>query len=191
MKGTKQPAQSFTENEIAPSVKTSTLVLTDLGWFGIAWEGESVSRLTFGHATKRDAKSDLSEIAGGRPTRVDALRGPHRDLVDRVVDYASGAPSDFSDISLRLHPMTPFQAKVLRACRRIPWGQTRSYGDLAADAGSARAARAVGTVMASNRHPILIPCHRVIAANRQVGGFSAPGGSRMKMRLLKMESAAD
>ncbi len=76
----------------------------------------------------------------------------------------------------------------MAACRRIPWGQTRSYAQLAAVAGRPGAARAVGSVMAKNRVPLVVPCHRVIASSGQLGGYSAPQGLSLKRRLLAMES---
>ena len=94
---------------------------------------------------------------------------------------------DFSDVPLALDHLTPFGRRVVAACRRIPWGQTRSYGELAAECGSPGAARAVGSVMAKNRYPLIVPCHRVLAAGGELGGYSAPDGLKMKRRLLAME----
>jgi methylated-DNA-[protein]-cysteine S-methyltransferase len=75
------------------------------------------------------------------------------------------------------------------ACRRIGYGQTISYGQLAASVGAPGAARAVGTCMATNPLPLVVPCHRVIPAAGPPGFYSAPGGCRMKQRLLAMERA--
>jgi methylated-DNA-[protein]-cysteine S-methyltransferase len=94
---------------------------------------------------------------------------------------------DFSDVPLALDHLTSFGRRVVAACRRIRWGQTRSYGELASECGAAGAARAVGTVMAKNRYPLIVPCHRVLAARGALGGYSAPDGLRMKRRLLAME----
>jgi methylated-DNA-[protein]-cysteine S-methyltransferase len=79
---------------------------------------------------------------------------------------------------------------VLEEARRIPAGETVTYGELAARAGSPGAAREVGQAMARNRFPIIVPCHRVLAANGGFGGFSAPGGLESKARLLTIERAA-
>ena len=78
-------------------------------------------------------------------------------------------------------------SRVIAACRRIPWGETRSYGDLATECGSPGAARAVGSVMAKNRYPLIVPCHRVLAAGGDIGGYSAADGLVMKRRLLAAE----
>ncbi len=76
---------------------------------------------------------------------------------------------------------------MLRACARIPYGRTRTYGALAREIGAPRAARAVGGAMAANPIPLLIPCHRVLAANNRMGGFSAEGGVGVKRRMLELE----
>jgi methylated-DNA-[protein]-cysteine S-methyltransferase len=85
--------------------------------------------------------------------------------------------------------LSPFAVAVVQAARRIPVGETRSYGQLAMAAGRPRAARAVGRVMARNRTPLLIPCHRVVGSGGKLGGFSAIDGLRMKERLLQLEAA--
>ena len=84
--------------------------------------------------------------------------------------------------------MTPFQLCVANATRRIPYGTTVSYGQLASLAGYPRAARAVGTVMSQNRFPILIPCHRVLASGGKLGGYTSVAGVDFKSRLLGLES---
>jgi methylated-DNA-[protein]-cysteine S-methyltransferase len=91
------------------------------------------------------------------------------------------------ELPVELSYATEFQRRVLLACRAILYGQTRSYGDLAAQVGSPGAARAVGNVMAHNCVPLIIPCHRVVASQGQLGGFSAPRGLSMKRRLLQLE----
>ena len=84
----------------------------------------------------------------------------------------------------------PFQAAVLNACRRVKHGKTITYGQLAKEIGKSNAARAVGNALARNPLPLIIPCHRVLAANNKLGGFSAPGGKNLKARLLKHEQHA-
>lgn len=103
--------------------------------------------------------------------------------------YAAGEPVDFADVAVDLAHLTPTQCRVIEQCRRIPYGQTLTYGRLAALAGSPGAARAVGNVMAANRCPLVIPCHRVVQAGGQIGHYSAPAGRRMKLRLLEQEGA--
>jgi methylated-DNA-[protein]-cysteine S-methyltransferase len=84
--------------------------------------------------------------------------------------------------------LTPFQQRVVETVQGIPFGQTMSYAEVAERAGSPRAARAVGNVMAQNRTPMVVPCHRVLASGGRLGGFSAPGGTEFKRRLLALEN---
>jgi methylated-DNA-[protein]-cysteine S-methyltransferase len=105
------------------------------------------------------------------------------------VDFAEGKPDNFLDIDVNLPKMASFAISVIERCRRIAYGDTLSYSNLAAEVGSPRAARAVGNVMRSNRCPLIIPCHRVVHVDGSIGGFSAPEGASMKERLLQMERA--
>jgi methylated-DNA-[protein]-cysteine S-methyltransferase len=85
--------------------------------------------------------------------------------------------------------LSAFQNRVVRTCRRIGRGRVKSYGELASACGSPGAARAVGNVMATNRYPIIVPCHRVVGSAGSLGGFSARDGINMKRRMLEMEGA--
>ena len=108
-------------------------------------------------------------------------------LQRQIQRYFDGRPTDFR-IKLDLDGRTSFHQTVLRACATIPYGETLTYGQLAELAGHPGAARAVGSVMAGNTIPLIIPCHRVIAAAGRPSGFSAPGGPRTRHRLLQLET---
>jgi methylated-DNA-[protein]-cysteine S-methyltransferase len=82
-----------------------------------------------------------------------------------------------------------FDRSVLEETRRIPCGETRTYGEIASALGSPGAARAVGSALGRNSIPIIIPCHRVLAASGRSGGFSAAGGTSTKLRILEIEGA--
>jgi methylated-DNA-[protein]-cysteine S-methyltransferase len=159
---------------------------TELGWFGLCWSHEDVARVTIGH---RSAHAASRKLPSNHLVSLDSITSSQRDLVERLEDFATGDFVKFDDINLNFAHATPFQRRVLMACRRIRWGQTRTYAELANKAGSPRAARAVGTVMANNRFPIVIPCHRVVGSNDRLGGFSAPGGLTLKQRLLNNEDS--
>lgn len=172
-----------------------TLFATDLGWIGVAWHlnGEdgsptaelfSISRLTFGHRTRRDLLDhwQLNLRSTPKPS------GAQQTIVERISEYAAGKPSDLSDIPIAVSDRTPFQQSILRACQSLPWGTTVSYAGLARLADRPNSARAVGNVMATNRTPLIVPCHRVVASSG-LGGFTAPGGLDTKRRLLELESA--
>jgi methylated-DNA-[protein]-cysteine S-methyltransferase len=106
---------------------------------------------------------------------------------EALAAYFSGDFSRLDAIGIDRRGWTPFFSTVYRICRNIPAGQTLSYGELAQRAGSPRAARAVGQAMASNRLPLVIPCHRVLASGGKMGGYSGPGGTNTKRWLLALE----
>lgn len=110
------------------------------------------------------------------------------DVLDLLQRFAAGEPVDLKEVPIAVEHLSPFQQKVVKTCRAIKRGATLSYGEVAAKAGSSGAARAVGSVMRNNRTPLIVPCHRVVAAGGRIGGFSAPDGLVMKRRLLELES---
>ncbi len=157
--------------------------LSPLGWIALVGCGRRLQRLSFGHATREQALGAVGLRADGQvSTRWS------RALVRRIGDYAAGRPDDLRDVEVDWQTRSAFQRSVYEACRAIPYGQTRSYGQLAREVGAVGAARAVGNCMAANRIPLVVPCHRVVPASGRLGRFSAPGGVAMKRRLLKMES---
>jgi len=109
-------------------------------------------------------------------------------LQEQIAAYFEGAHVNFSrDIPLVLDGLSPFGISVLTACRNIEFGQTMTYGQLAKKSGRPNASRAVGSALAKNPLPLIIPCHRVIRSDGKLGGFSAPGGTNLKKRLLLNE----
>ena len=103
-----------------------------------------------------------------------------------IFEYIDGQLDSLEHIQLDLRNTSPFVAAAWSACRTIPVGETRTYGWLAAAAGSPLAARAAGQAMARNRFSLVIPCHRVIGSNGKLTGYGA-GGLRVKSKLLEME----
>jgi len=108
-------------------------------------------------------------------------------LIEASRDYFNCRWRDFSAVVCDLPAESSFAGKVLRACRGIPYGQTRSYHVLAEMIGQTDAARAVAATLSKNRLPLVVPCHRVTYADGRLGGFSAPGGTELKARLLELE----
>ena len=156
---------------------------TELNWMAGLWSGGALLKLVFGGANPQKAAKRLGvDPAWGQAETASMKRA--RSL---LVRFSRGQAVDLNSIPIDLGDRTSFQRKVLEECRRIPWGETLSYGELANRCGVARAARAVGTVMRSNRHPLIIPCHRVIAARGRVGGYSAHDGVATKQALLSQE----
>lgn len=158
---------------------------TRLGWMALLGEGDRLLQLSFGHRT-----SDAALAALDRETAAGAHRGDWKvRLREDLIDYAAGEHVDFSEVLIDVSYASDFARRVLAECRQIPLGETKSYAELAAAVGSPGAARAVGNVMAGNRHPLIVPCHRVVSSDGSIGHFSAPDGPRMKARLLAMEQA--
>lgn len=124
-------------------------------------------------------------LLGGDAKRTGPVPPYVDDLIENYRAYFSGRRVDFT-CDLDFNGATPFQQRVWRAARLIPYGETRSYKWVAARAGNEDAARAVGQALGKNPLPIIIPCHRVLAADGGPGGFT--GGLEMKRRLLKLES---
>lgn len=159
------------------------LFMSDLGWISTVGSGGVLHRVLFGFSSERAAWQALDRcgINGCRTRRWNPV------LADRLREFARGNPQQFDDVQVDLSSYTTFAREVLTACRQIRWGQTKTYAELAAACGSPGAARAVGNVMAANRFPLVVPCHRVVAAGGRLGGFSAPQGVQMKERLLGTE----
>lgn len=105
-------------------------------------------------------------------------------------DYFNRKSVDFSAVACDLSAMGPFGRKVLETARRVAFGQTLSYTALAELAGERGKQRAVAQALGANPVPLVIPCHRVLAAGGGLGGFSAPGGVDLKRRMLEMEKQA-
>jgi methylated-DNA-[protein]-cysteine S-methyltransferase len=161
--------------------------LTDLGWLAVAYWDERFAAITIGHPSAASAIAGLQVEAEWTGTDRRDLPAPIADVVDRLERYATGEVVSFADVPLDLSHLTEFQQKVVKACRKIGRGKTRTYGELAVAAGAPGAARAVGSVMAKNRLPIIVPCHRVVASGGSLGGFSAPTGLSLKQRMLALE----
>ena len=156
---------------------------TDKGWVGILASVSGLVRTTLPWPTPDEALADLGLKAGGIDPDILRLRDP----IDRIRAYFQGKEIEFPDV-LDYESSTPFQKRVWEATRRIPYGDTRSYADIAREVGVPLAARAVGRALSANPLPIVVPCHRVIASNGGLGGFG--GGLKMKGELLKMEGAS-
>lgn len=162
---------------------------SELGWMAVVWADRHLQRLTFGHPSRANALASL-EADGIIAARPDATPPDWiEDLAGRLQSYAAGNDERFDDVPVDLSHLSAFQTRVAKACRRIGRGRVRTYGELAASCGSPGAARAVGNVMAQNRYPIIVPCHRVVGSSGSLGGFSARDGVNMKRRMLDMEGA--
>ena len=152
------------------------------GFVGVAATDRGLHRATLPQPTHDEALGLLrDELLSGAQRDEEALP-PVVQLLER---FYAGEMVDFAELPLDLGDRTGFQRQVLEAVRRIPRGEVRSYGEVAAGIGHRGAARAVGSVMASNPVSIVIPCHRVVASDGSLAGFG--GGVEMKQALLALE----
>jgi methylated-DNA-[protein]-cysteine S-methyltransferase len=171
----------------SPALLSGVLFETRIGWIAVAGLNGLISDVRFGYRSERDLRDELvrRELIIDETTTLPKAFVRARDL---LMSFADGKQIDFTRLQLDLGKKTEFQKQIIEATRRIPYGKTLSYGELASEAGYPKAARAVGSVMSTNRIPLIIPCHRVIASGGKPGGFSAPGELTTKMQLLQMEA---
>jgi methylated-DNA-[protein]-cysteine S-methyltransferase len=156
------------------------------GFCGIAWNDVGITRFQLptgsAEATGRLLRRRAPGAEPGAPPPDVA------EAIAAVKRYFAGEETDFSALKLDLGEQDPFFARIYAAARRVGWGHTTTYGALAKELGAGpEAARDVGQAMATNPVALIIPCHRVLAAGGKLGGFSAPGGSRTKLRMLELE----
>lgn len=166
---------------------------TDLGFMALAIRSHgTLVRIWFDYpnesALRSAIKQRIDELGEGAASVEFDDRHP-QPLIRRFRAFARGTRDDFSDLSIETNWMTPFQRRVIHQARKIAYGGTMSYGELARRSGSPAAARAVGSVMAQNRFPLVVPCHRVVAGGRRLGGFSSVRGQATKRRLLQLEGS--
>jgi methylated-DNA-[protein]-cysteine S-methyltransferase len=159
---------------------------TEMGFCAIAWSVAGIARFQLpvksAEAAERLIRSRAPGAEPGAPPE------PVAAVIEAAKRYFRGEELDFSHAPLDLAGVDPFFVKIYAALRRVRWGATTTYGALASEIGAPReAARDVGEAMAKNPAPLIIPCHRVLAAGGRIGGFSAPGGSATKMRMLGLE----
>ena len=152
------------------------------GWVGISETAKGIDAIALPKGSKRAIESDLRAMSAepvepGESARLEVARR-------QLLDYLAGARSTF-DVPLDLSRGTPFQRNVWRVLQRVPYGKLRSYQWIAARVGGRHHARAVGNAVGANPLPIVVPCHRIVAQDASLGGFSC--GLPMKRKLLALE----
>ncbi len=152
------------------------------GWMGISESDKGIRSIVLPKGSKRAVESELRAesnelVQQGASTRLEVARR-------QLLDYLAGKRNSF-DVPLDLSQGTSFQRQVWRTLQRVPYGKLRSYQWIASRVGGRRYARAVGNAVGANPLPIVIPCHRIVAHDASLGGFS--GGLPMKRKLLSLE----
>jgi methylated-DNA-[protein]-cysteine S-methyltransferase len=159
---------------------------TALGRCGVAW-GE---RGLVGVQLPEPAGAERARLLRRFPDAVETTPPPGvQRAAAGIASLLRGESPDLDSISLDMSLVAEFDRCVFEATRRIPRGATRTYGEIAAQIGDPGAARAVGQALGRNPFPVIIPCHRVLAAAGRPGGFSAHGGVATKLRMLAIEGA--
>jgi methylated-DNA-[protein]-cysteine S-methyltransferase len=160
---------------------------TAIGWAGIAWGEQG---LIGAHLPERDpeyvAQAIERKFAGVTETAPDAAMS---EVIEAIRALMRGEKADLSAAPLDIARVPEFNAKVYAIARKIPAGETLTYGQIAVKLGDRLLAQKVGEALGKNPWPIVVPCHRVTAAGGKLGGFSARGGSTTKLKLLEIEGA--
>jgi methylated-DNA-[protein]-cysteine S-methyltransferase len=162
---------------------------TPIGACAIVWTADGVIGT---YLPETDAPATRARLLRRRPDAVETAPPPDvRCAIEAIVALLHGArDDDLRGIALDMSRLPELHRRVYAIARAIPPGCTRTYGEIAAELGDASLARAVGQAMGANPFPIVVPCHRVMAAGGKAGGFSAPGGLATKLKLLEIEHAA-
>jgi methylated-DNA-[protein]-cysteine S-methyltransferase len=162
---------------------------TAIGPCGIAWNDNGITAFQLPEedvaaTEKRLAAKSPNQKKGNPPSKIKAA-------IAQVQKHFDGKPQTFADVPIDFSAIDGFDAEVYRALRKVPPGQTITYGELAKATSKPGGARAVGRAMATNPIPVIIACHRVFAAGGKLHGFSAYGGIVTKQRILELEGWKD
>jgi len=160
---------------------------TVIGRCGLAWGaggliGVQLPEATPGAAWARLRKRFPYAVETEPPSEIETV-------IDRIRDLLAGGRDDLADVVLDVEGQSAFNMRVYAIARAIPPGETSTYGEVARAMGEPGGARVVGKALGENPWPIVVPCHRVLGSSGGMGGFSAPGGSTTKARLLTIEKA--
>jgi len=164
-----------------------TLFDTALGRCGIAWGPRGIVSVQLPGPDDRALRARMRRAAPGA-----SEAEPPRDVaraVDEVVALLAGEPRDLAAVVLDMERVPEFDRRIYEVARTVAPGATITYGEIAARIGERGAAQAVGQALGRNPFPVVVPCHRVLAASGGLGGFSAPGGVATKRRMLAIEGA--
>ena len=160
---------------------------TAIGRCGIVWSARGIAGVELAQKSAQATRSRLLRRFG---TASEAEPPPEvQRAIDSIVGLLRGEPMELSDVTLDNGGLPEFNRRVYDVARSIRPGATLSYGEIAERLGDRTLARDVAQALSENPFPIIVPCHRVLAAGGKMGGFSGPGGVRTKLRLLSIEGA--
>jgi methylated-DNA-[protein]-cysteine S-methyltransferase len=161
---------------------------TSIGRCGIVWGPRGINGVQLPMGTEDKTRTRIRQRHGDIPEAAppEEVQG----AIDGIVELLAGKPKDLSDVVLDLDGVPEFHRGVYEIARGIPPGKTLTYGDIAKRLGGVELSRDVGQALGRNPCPIVVPCHRVLAAGDKPGGFSANGGVVTKLKMLDIEGAA-
>jgi methylated-DNA-[protein]-cysteine S-methyltransferase len=161
---------------------------TELGFVAISWSEHGLRHLALPQAERSAAKASAERWRDAGPVVNEADAPPFAaEAIALIRAYAAGETVDFTALPLDLDGIDPFRRAIYAAALRLGHGETATYGELSTRAGFLDKARETGQALGRNPLPLVVPCHRVLAAGNRPGGFSAPGGVATKLRLLDHE----
>ncbi len=164
-----------------------TLFDTAIGRCAIVWGDGGIKALSLPEKNEAHMRA---RIARNFPDTQEARPSPGiAGAIDRIGALLEGGRDGLTDLALDTEGQPEFHLRVYELARAIPPGETKTYGEIAEALGDKTLSRAVGQALGRNPWPIVVPCHRVLAANGKTGGFSADGGVDTKMRMLTIEGA--
>jgi len=161
---------------------------TAIGRCGIAWGPRGINAVQLPMSSEDKTRARIrqryGDIAESTPP------AEVQSAIDGIVELLAGKPNNLTDVVLDLEDVPEFNRGVYDIARTIPPGKTLTYGDIAKRLGGVELSRDVGQALGRNPCPIVVPCHRVLAAGKKPGGFSARGGVDTKLKMLAIEGAA-
>jgi len=162
---------------------------TPIGTCAVAWSARGIAGMNLPEASPAATRARMQRRW---PTAIESTPPPEvQRVLDRVRVLLSGSADDLADVELDLGEQPEFNRKVYDVARAVPPGHTITYGEIAKKIGvGPEMARDVGQALGRNPIPIIVPCHRVLAASGKMGGFSTNGGIATKRRMLEIEGAA-
>ena len=161
---------------------------TAIGPCGIVWGERGITGVQLPMGTEEKTRKRIHQRNGDIPEAEPPAEV--RRAIDGMIELLAGKPNDLADVVLDLDGVPEFNRGVYDIARKIPPGQTVTYGDIAKKLGGVELSRDVGQALGRNPCPIVVPCHRVLAAGNKPGGFSANGGVVTKLKMLAIEGAA-
>jgi methylated-DNA-[protein]-cysteine S-methyltransferase len=169
------------------TAKNFAMFDTAIGRCGIAWGPRGINAVQLPMPSEDKTRTRIRQVHG------DIVEAPPpaavQAAIDGIVELLAGKPHDLADVVLDLDGVPEFNRGVYDIARTIPPGKTLTYGDIAKRLGGVELSRDVGQALGRNPCPIVVPCHRVLAAGGKPGGFSANGGVTTKLKMLAIEGA--